>query len=88
MQSYNVFDFLKEVVSKVPDYTHSEAGGDDANITKRRYLLYFLLCKLKIFMRLLLIFLASVVILGYLEISLYNLCATNECNFNYVLPGK
>lgn len=36
VQRYNVFDFLKEVVSKVPDYTHTDAGGDDVNMTKRR----------------------------------------------------
>ncbi|GER32187.1 nuclear factor Y [Striga asiatica] len=33
VHSYNVFDFLKEVVSKVPDYGHSDTTAD---ITKRR----------------------------------------------------
>nr|GFA00461.1 NF-Y protein [Tanacetum cinerariifolium] len=36
VQSYNVFDFLREVVSKVPDYGLSEAGGDDRVVTKRK----------------------------------------------------
>uniref|UniRef100_A0A3Q7F6H9 Transcription factor CBF/NF-Y/archaeal histone domain-containing protein n=1 Tax=Solanum lycopersicum TaxID=4081 RepID=A0A3Q7F6H9_SOLLC len=33
VQSYNVFDFLREVVSKVPDYGHSDAAGE---MPKRR----------------------------------------------------
>nr|GMC84593.1 dr1-associated corepressor-like [Ipomoea batatas] len=33
IQSYNVFDFLREVVSKVPDYGHSDTG---AEVPKRR----------------------------------------------------
>ncbi|KAK7813766.1 dr1-associated corepressor [Quercus suber] len=37
VQSYTVFDFLKEVVSRVPDYSHghSDAGGEDRAISKR-----------------------------------------------------
>jgi hypothetical protein len=33
-----VFDFLKEVVSRVPDYSHghSDAGADERTISKRR----------------------------------------------------
>ena len=33
-----MFDFLKEVVSRVPDYSHghSDAGGEDRAISKRR----------------------------------------------------
>lgn len=40
VQSYNVFDFLREVVSKVPDYGHSDAAGE---MPKRR-LGSFLVC--------------------------------------------
>ncbi|KAM0052070.1 putative DNA-directed DNA polymerase transcription factor Hap3/NF-YB family [Helianthus debilis subsp. tardiflorus] len=36
VQSYNVYDFLREVVSKVPDYGHSEAGGDERSMVKRK----------------------------------------------------
>ncbi|CAL0328797.1 unnamed protein product [Lupinus luteus] len=40
VQSYNVFDFLRDVVSRVwvPDYSHghSEAGTDDRAFSKRR----------------------------------------------------
>ncbi|KAA8519281.1 hypothetical protein F0562_013537 [Nyssa sinensis] len=36
VQSYNVFDFLREVVSKVPDYGHSDASTDDRTMSKRR----------------------------------------------------
>lgn len=36
VQSYNVFDFLREVVSKVPDYGHSDAGLDDRTMIKRK----------------------------------------------------
>ncbi|KAL8260194.1 hypothetical protein R6Q59_028147 [Mikania micrantha] len=36
VQRYNVFDFLREVVSKVPDYGHSEAGADDRTMAKRK----------------------------------------------------
>jgi len=31
-----MFDFLKDVVSKVPDYGHSDAAGDDRTAPKRR----------------------------------------------------
>lgn len=37
MHSYNVFDFLKEVVSKVPDYGHSDSAAD---VSKRRYVVF------------------------------------------------
>lgn len=48
VQSYNVFDFLKDVVSKVPDYGHghghTDAGGaDDQTIPKRRFEVLYLL---------------------------------------------
>ncbi|AAG51032.1 unknown protein; 69004-67516 [Arabidopsis thaliana] len=42
VERYNVFDFLREVVSKVPDYGHSQGQGhgdvtmDDRSISKRR----------------------------------------------------
>ncbi|XP_052727136.1 uncharacterized protein LOC108334344 isoform X1 [Vigna angularis] len=40
VQSYNVFDFLRDIVSRVPDYGHghghSEAGADDRALSKRR----------------------------------------------------
>ncbi|KAG2315557.1 hypothetical protein Bca52824_018679 [Brassica carinata] len=44
VERYNVFDFLREVVSKVPDYGHAQGQGhgpgdvtmDDRTITKRR----------------------------------------------------
>ncbi|KAJ1375710.1 hypothetical protein SESBI_50703, partial [Sesbania bispinosa] len=42
VQSYNVFDFLRDIVSRVPDYGHghghghSEAGADDRALPKRR----------------------------------------------------
>ncbi|CAI9289005.1 unnamed protein product [Lactuca saligna] len=43
VQSYNVFDFLREVVSKVPNYGHSDAvvggtvgSGDDRTMVKRK----------------------------------------------------
>ncbi|XP_019419749.1 PREDICTED: dr1-associated corepressor homolog isoform X2 [Lupinus angustifolius] len=38
VQSYNVFDFLRDIVSRVPDYGHghSEAGVDDRALSKRR----------------------------------------------------
>ncbi|MCL7028938.1 hypothetical protein MKW94_017686 [Papaver nudicaule] len=35
VQSFNVFDFLKEIVSKVPDFGGSDAGGED-RASKRR----------------------------------------------------
>ena len=36
MQTFNVFDFLKDIVSKVPDLGGSVATGDDHAVTKRR----------------------------------------------------
>ncbi|KAE9593917.1 putative transcription factor Hap3/NF-YB family [Lupinus albus] len=38
VQSFNVFDFLRDIVSRVPDYGHghSEAGVDDRALSKRR----------------------------------------------------
>ncbi|KAF8075691.1 hypothetical protein N665_1072s0018 [Sinapis alba] len=40
VERYNVFDFLREVVSKVPDYGHAHGSGDvtmdDRSISKRR----------------------------------------------------
>ena len=42
-----MFDFLKDVVSKVPDYGHSDATGDDRTAPKRR--LVQLMSWLKIF---------------------------------------
>lgn len=46
VQSYNVFDFLRDVVSRVPDYSHghghAEAGPDDRVITKRRFEVQYL----------------------------------------------
>lgn len=43
VQSYSVFDFLRDIVSRVPDYGHghghghSEAGADDRALPKRRF---------------------------------------------------
>ncbi|XWS08233.1 hypothetical protein CRYUN_Cryun41cG0062200 [Craigia yunnanensis] len=38
VQSYNVFDFLRDIVSRVPDYGHghSDAAADDRTISRRR----------------------------------------------------
>ncbi|KAJ1382244.1 hypothetical protein SESBI_44444 [Sesbania bispinosa] len=42
VQSYNVFDFLRDVVSRVPDYGHghghghTDTGADDRAISRRR----------------------------------------------------
>ncbi|KAH1062422.1 hypothetical protein AAZX31_02G260700 [Glycine max] len=36
VQTFNVFDFLKDIVSKVPDLGGSVATGDDHAVTKRR----------------------------------------------------
>ena len=36
IQTFNVFDFLKDTVSKVPDLGGSVATGDDQTVTKRR----------------------------------------------------
>ncbi|KAG4962058.1 hypothetical protein AAZX31_14G037400 [Glycine max] len=36
VQTFNVFDFLKDIVSKVPDLGSSVATGDDHAVTKRR----------------------------------------------------
>lgn len=34
-----MFDFLRDIVSRVPDYGHghSDAAGDDRGISKRRF---------------------------------------------------
>ena len=43
VQSYNVFDFLRDIVSRVPDYGHghghghSDAGADGGALPKRRF---------------------------------------------------
>jgi len=46
VQSYNVFDFLRDVVSRVPDYGHghghAEGGADDRAISKRRFEVQYL----------------------------------------------
>ncbi|KAI3869500.1 hypothetical protein MKX03_033223 [Papaver bracteatum] len=36
VQSFNVFDFLKEIVSKVPDFGGSDAGGEDRAHKRRK----------------------------------------------------
>lgn len=36
VQSFNVFDFLKDTVSRVPDLGGSEASADDRSATKKR----------------------------------------------------
>ncbi|GMP60970.1 hypothetical protein CsSME_00023624 [Camellia sinensis var. sinensis] len=36
VRSYNVFDFLREIVSKVPDYGHPDAAAEDRTMSKRR----------------------------------------------------
>lgn len=38
VQRFNVFDFLREIVSKVPDLGCSDAGGEDRSASKRRFL--------------------------------------------------
>ena len=43
MQTFNVFDFLKDIVSKVPDLGSSVATGDDHAVTKRRFVLWLIL---------------------------------------------
>jgi len=37
VQAFNVFDFLKDIVSKVPDLGVSEAAGEDRSVAKRRF---------------------------------------------------
>lgn len=37
VQTFNVFDFLKDIVGKVPDLGGAVATGDDQTITKRRF---------------------------------------------------
>lgn len=37
VQTFNVFDFLNDIVSKVPDLGGSVAIGDDQTVTKRRF---------------------------------------------------
>jgi hypothetical protein len=39
IQAYNVYDFLSEVVSKVPDITSPDANADD-KFGKRYYIIY------------------------------------------------
>ncbi|XP_058107369.1 uncharacterized protein LOC131250955 [Magnolia sinica] len=36
VQRFNVFDFLREIVSKVPDLGGSDAAGEDRSVTRRR----------------------------------------------------
>ncbi|KAI3733826.1 hypothetical protein L6452_13283 [Arctium lappa] len=36
VQSFNVFDFLREIVDRVPDLGGSDAAGEDRSATKRR----------------------------------------------------
>ncbi|XP_020254635.1 DNA polymerase epsilon subunit C-like isoform X2 [Asparagus officinalis] len=36
VHSFNVFDFLKDIVSKVPDLGGSDAGGDDKSSKRRK----------------------------------------------------
>lgn len=43
MQTFNVFDFLKDIVSKVPDLGGSVATGDDHAVTKRRFVLWLII---------------------------------------------
>lgn len=42
MQTFNVFDFLKDIVSKVPDLGGSAANCDDHTV-KRRFVLWLIL---------------------------------------------
>jgi len=42
VQTFNVFDFLKDIVSKVPDLGGSVANGDDHTV-KRRFVLWLIL---------------------------------------------
>lgn len=38
VQSFNVFDFLREIVSKVPDYGGgTDAAGEERPIARRRF---------------------------------------------------
>ena len=36
MHTFNVFDFLKDTVSKVPEFGGSDAVGEDRSVAKRR----------------------------------------------------
>ncbi|KAJ0021529.1 hypothetical protein Pint_31529 [Pistacia integerrima] len=36
VETFNVFDFLREIVSKVPDLGGSDTAGDDRSVAKRR----------------------------------------------------
>ena len=36
-----MFDFLRDIVSKVPDYGHADTAGDDRNMLKRRLAVLF-----------------------------------------------
>ena len=42
VQTFNVFDFLKDIVSKVPDLGGSGATSDDRSVTKRRFVLWLI----------------------------------------------
>jgi len=44
VQSFNVFDFLQEIVRQVPDLSASTASADGHPIVKRRFALIELLC--------------------------------------------
>ena len=37
VQTFNVFDFLREIVSKVPDLGGPDAAGDERGVSKRRF---------------------------------------------------
>lgn len=47
VQTFNVFDFLKDIVSKVPDLGGSVATGDDQTVTKRRFVFGYCSCCLE-----------------------------------------
>lgn len=47
VHSFNVFDFLKDAVSKVPDLGGSDAVGDDRSSKRRLDLKFFRHCYLK-----------------------------------------
>lgn len=37
VQKFNVFDFLREIVSKVPDLGGSDTAGEERSVAKRRF---------------------------------------------------
>lgn len=37
MQGFNVFDFLREIVGKVPDLGGADTAGEDHSVSKRRF---------------------------------------------------